>query len=97
MMNKNKIIQILGQYKKDFADKYGIIRMGIFGSLARNNAEDESDIDVFVDMVKPDLFTIAGIKNDLETKLNNSVDLIPYGRYMNISLKQRIDRDAFDV
>ena len=97
MMNKNKIIQILGQYKKDFADKYGIIRMGIFGSLARNNADDESDIDVFVDMVKPDLFTIAGIKNDLETKLNNSVDLIPYGRYMNISLKQRIDRDAFDV
>ena len=97
MMNKKEIIQILGQYKKDFADKYGIIRMGIFGSLARNNADDESDIDVFVDMVKPDLFTIAGIKNDPETKLNNSVDLIPYGRYMNISLKQTIDRDAFDV
>jgi uncharacterized protein len=97
MINKNEIIQILRQYKKDFADKYGITRMGIFGSVARNDADDESDVDVFVAMVKPDLFTIAGIRNDLETKLNNSVDLIHYGKYMNISLKQIIDRDAFDV
>ena len=97
MMNKNEIMQILGQYKKDFSDKYGISRMGIFGSIAQNNANAQSDIDVFVDMVKPDLFTIAGIKDDLETRLKNSVDLILYNKYMNSFLRKRVDRDGIDV
>ncbi len=96
-MNKHKIARILHQYKTDFAEKYGITRMGIFGSVARNDADQYSDIDVFVDMLKPDLFTMAGIKSDLETKLNSSVDIVPYGKHMNAFLKQRIDRDAFYV
>ncbi len=96
-MNKRQIIQTLQQYKKDFAGKYGITRMGLFGSVARDEANPNSDIDVFVGMMKPDLFTIAGIKDDLEMRLKSSVDIVPYSLHMNNFLKQRIDRDALDV
>jgi len=96
-MTKKQIIRILRQYKKDFSEEYGITRMGVFGSVARNDANPDSDIDVFVDMMKPDLFTIAGIKSDLEAKLNCPVDLVPYGKHMNTFLKNRIDRDAVYV
>ena len=97
VMNKNEVIRILRQYKKDVAGKYGITRMGLFGSVARDEATPNSDIDVFVGMSKPDLFTIAGIKDDLEIRLKNSVDIVPYSTHMNDFLKQSIDRDALDV
>lgn len=96
-MNRNEIIQILRQYKKKVTNKYGIKRMGFFGSFARHEADKNSDIDIFIHMTKPDLFAIAGIKEDLEIQLNTTVDLIPYGHYMNDSLKKRIDTDALDV
>ena len=93
-MNKKEIIEALRDYKKKSAGEYGIIDIGIFGSVAHGEADKESDVDVVVHILKPDLFMLAGIKSDLEERLHRPVDIISYRENMNLFLKKRIDEEA---
>ena len=65
-MDKKDIIKTLRDYQKIVAKHYNILAIGIFGSMARDQMKEGSDIDVVVHISKPDLFMLAGIKNDLE-------------------------------
>lgn len=96
-MGKKDIIRILRNYKKEFADQYNIMTIGIFGSVARDDLEDESDVDIVVSISEPDFFILAGIKDDLEERLNISVDIVSYRDSMNPLLKRRIDNEAVYV
>ncbi len=93
-MGKKEIIEILGDYKKEFAEKYGILMIGIFGSVARDEAGGDSDVDIVVRISEPDLFMLVGIKNDLEERLHRPVDIVTYRENMNQFLKKRIDGEA---
>lgn len=96
-MGKNEILEILKNYKAQYADKYGIRMLGVFGSVARDTARDDSDVDVVVYLEKPDLFALAGIKEDLEEKTCRHVDIVAYREKMNRFLKTRIDKEAVYV
>ena len=93
-MKRNEIIEILREYKKEFAEQYGILDIGVFGSVARDEASEESDVDVVVRILRPDLFMLVGIKNDLEERFHRPVDSVTYWKSMNQFLKKRIDREA---
>jgi hypothetical protein len=93
-MNRTEILEILRKYKNENAKKYGIDAMGLFGSYARNLANDDSDIDIFIETKQPDLYKMVHIKEELEKRLNKSVDLVRKREKMNLYLKKRIDRDA---
>jgi len=93
-MNKKDIIKILRNYKKEVAEQYNILDIGIFGSVARDEAGENSDVDVVVSISEPDLFMLVGIKNDLEERLCRSVDIVTYRDSMNPFLKKRIDSEA---
>ena len=84
----------LRKYKNQVSEKYGLLEIGVFGSVARNEESEKSDVDVVIRVLKPDLFLLAGIKSDLEERLNRSVDLITYRETMNRLLKKRIDGEA---
>ena len=94
IMKKKEIIEILRQYKKEAAGRYGIVDIGVFGSVARGEAEEDSDVDVVIRIVKPDLFMLVGIKNELEERLLRPVDVVTYRENMNTFLKKRIDGEA---
>ncbi len=96
-MGKKDILVILRKYKKEFANQYNILTIGIFGSVARDEAGDESDVDIVVHISEPDFFILAGIKDDLEERLNKSVDIVSYRDSMNPFLKKRIDSEAVYV
>lgn len=96
-MGQKEIFHILHEYKIRFADQYDIQALGVFGSVARNEERPGSDIDVVIRLGKPDLFLLAGIKNDLETQLHNPVDLVTYRESMNPLLRKRIDHEAIYV
>jgi predicted nucleotidyltransferase len=49
MKTKDQILMFLAQNKKLFRDKYHIIRIGLFGSYARNEQNINSDIDLLVE------------------------------------------------
>ncbi len=96
-MSRNEIISVLREFKDQCAGLYGIIALGIFGSVARDEATENSDVDVVVRLEKPELFMLAGIKNDLEERLHRPVDIVTYRDAMNQYLKKRIDREAVYV
>ena len=93
-MGKKEIIQVLRDYKKEFAEQYGILTIGVFGSVARDEAGEDSDVDVEIRISKPDLFMLVGIKNELEERLHRPVDIVTYRESMNKFLKRRIDGEA---
>ena len=91
---KTEILEILRNYKKEFAAQYGILKIGIFGSVARDEVGKDSDVDVVVRISKPDLFMLAGIKNELEERFQRTVDIVLYSENMNQFLKKRIDAES---
>jgi predicted nucleotidyltransferase len=96
-MKRNDLISKLQNYKKANSDIYHLARIGIFGSYARNEADGESDIDIVVELEKPDLFVLGNIKNDLEEIFGISVDVIRLREKMNQLLKKRIEKEAIYV
>jgi len=93
LINKDQIIDQLRILKPELKEGYGVIKIGIFGSLARNEFHDHSDIDIVVEM-SPDLLKRASLKEYLEKLFNKEVDVIRYWDGMNPYLKTRIDREA---
>lgn len=97
MIDRDEILCFLKNFAIENQEKYSIKRLGIFGSVARGEAKDVSDIDVVVDFEKPDLFNQVGIKLELEEKFATKVDVIALWKHMNPKLKNRIERDAIYV
>jgi len=96
-MERNEIIRTLRGCVEMNRDRYEIIRIGVFGSAARDSMDEQSDIDVVVEIGKPDLFYLIGIKQDLEEKFHMPVDIVRYRDKMNAFLKKRIDKEAIYV
>ena len=88
------ILRILGAHRSELAKRYGVTRLGIFGSVARNEATDASDVDVVVETQVPDLLMMVNLKEDLEQILQRKIDLVRYRIRMNPFLKKRIDNEA---
>lgn len=93
-MDNTDIMNILKNYKKEVSGQYNIISIGVFGSVARNTSGEESDIDIVIKISEPDLFMLAGIKDDLKKRFNKPVDIVTYSDNMNPFLKKRIDKEA---
>lgn len=88
------ILRELKKHESEFERQYGVTRIGIFGSAARDELREDSDIDVVVEMREPDLFYVVHIKETLEEDFKRPVDVIRYRESMNRYPKARIDREA---
>jgi predicted nucleotidyltransferase len=95
-MQREAILRTLNTHKRQLSAKYGIIRLGIFGSVARGQATETSDVDIIVEM-PPDLFQMVHMKEELEQLLGVPVDLVRQHKYLNALLKSRIDDEAIYV
>jgi hypothetical protein len=96
-MKRDEMIGRLRRFKEINRSKYQIIRLGFFGSAARDSMADSSDLDVVVELAVPDMFILIGIKQELEEQLHCPVDIVRYREQMNSFLKQRIDQEALYV
>lgn len=94
---RDEVLDVLRHHKDELANLYGVTTLGVFGSVARDEAGEESDVDVVITMRQPDLFTMVHIKDALEEALHRPVDIVHYREKMNQFLKQRIDREAVYV
>jgi uncharacterized protein len=94
IVSREDVLKELKNLKPNLEKQYGVTKIGIFGSIARNEIHENSDVDVVVEMREPDLFYMVHIKETLEEKFNRPVDIIRYRTMMNNYLKVRIDREA---
>ena len=74
-INKTNILNYLKEHYSEFKNKYNVEKIGLFGSYARDEATENSDIDIFVKM-KPSLFDMVAIKEQIENDLDRKVDII---------------------
>lgn len=97
MIGKEDTLEVLRRFKGDLSERYGITALGIFGSVARGDANVTSDVDVVVQMREPNLFVLVHVKEELEEALHEHVDIVHYRDKMNAFLKRRIDQEAVYV
>ncbi|MDA3923271.1 MAG: nucleotidyltransferase domain-containing protein [Kiritimatiellae bacterium] len=94
MVTSEQVLETLRQFKEESGKEFGIELIGIFGSVARGTASDDSDVDVVVRMTKPNLFKLSRLRIELEERVNQHVDIVSYRPRMNAYLKERIDQEA---
>lgn len=97
MINRDEILNILKKYKENNLNKYDIIELGLFGSVARNQASEISDVDICIKTKTPDMFALVHIKEELQKLLSNSIDIVRIRDRMNPYLKSRIEKEAIYV
>ena len=94
MKTREEYLNDIKQFKKEFANKFGILSIGTFGSVARNEHQSESDLDVFVELQEPDFFIMSDIKERLEQICNCKIDLLRLRKNLRPLLLKRIEQDG---
>jgi len=94
MRDASYYLEQLRHYKESNATELGIQRIGIFGSVARGEQKENSDLDVFIDIKEPDYFVLCNIHDDLEKLCNCKVDLVHLHRFLRPLLLSNIEKDA---
>ncbi|HLE90625.1 MAG TPA: nucleotidyltransferase family protein [Anaerolineales bacterium] len=75
-MERDKILALLKSRRRRLK-KFGVHSLSIFGSIARDQARKNSDVDILVDFEKPvGLFEFARLQLYLEEVLGRKVDLV---------------------
>ncbi len=97
MINREQIIALLKEYKKNQAEQFGVVKMGLFGSVARGSVKKDSDIDIVVEFKKRNLLNRISLKMSLEDYLDMPVDVVADRGDLNPLLKERIARDVIYV
>ncbi|MGE4398354.1 MAG: nucleotidyltransferase family protein [Campylobacterales bacterium] len=95
-MTKIQALSILESHKADFAVRYGVERIGIFGSVARDEATESSDVDIIAQM-PPSFSSLIGLQDELEKEFGTKVDLVRIHDNMRERFKTRILREAIFV
>jgi predicted nucleotidyltransferase len=87
----------LREFKLQRGAKYQLLALGYFGSFARNEATEDSDVDIVFDTDAPNLFRTSNMLQDLQEWLGRPVDLIQLRGLSNSRLKARVQREAIYV
>jgi len=97
MKTTKEYLQLLREYKTQKAVQYGISRIGIFGSVARGEQTEKSDVDICVDLKNPSLFILVHIKEDLQRLFGKTVDIIRIRPEMDDLMKRDIMTEGLYV
>jgi uncharacterized protein len=76
-MKKNEIVEIIRNCKPEMDSRYGVQRVGLFGSFVREQQKKTSDIDILVSFKREiDLFDFLDLRDFLQARLKTKVDLV---------------------
>lgn len=81
----------------DVAPKYGAVRVRLFGSHARGEANESSDVDLVVDFEKPIGFSLGGMFLDLEERLGCDVDIVCGADQLYPFVRKSFDEEAVAI
>jgi predicted nucleotidyltransferase len=69
----------LRELKPELERRFGVRRIGVFGSVARGEEDADSDVDVLVELAEPIGWELLDLQDRLEEVLGRRVDLVTIG------------------
>lgn len=96
MNGRNQCIELLEEASPYLRAEFGVKSMKIFGSMARGEDREDSDVDIFVDM-PPKAFKVVGLKQYLQDLLGRTVDIVRYHAHLDAFLANEINRDGVTI
>lgn len=76
MFTLQQILQVLRDHKPELQRKYPISRLGVFGSYARGEATEKSDIDIAVEITGPMGLSFVAMADEIEELFGIKTDVV---------------------
>jgi len=95
-MTKEYILNFLTTHKKEMQETYALTKIGLFGSYAKDTANENSDIDIAISSTKKDFFLRDDLKEYLESSFNLPVD-VGYIDSFREFYKKKIEKEIIYV
>ncbi len=95
-MTKEYILNFLKTNKQLLNDKYNVTKIGLFGSYAKDTANENSDIDLAIVSTKKDFFVREDLREFLESNFHIKVD-IGYIDNFREYYKEKIEKELIYV
>ena len=96
MKRREEYIALIASHAEELQNTFGITSLRLFGSVARNEHHEGSDIDVYVEM-PPKFFLVVRLKTYLEELLDSPVDIIRKHQHLNPFLLKEIRKVCASV
>ncbi len=95
-MTQKIILDFLKSHKRELESEYGLTKIGLFGSYAKDQAHEKSDIDIVIEAKKHDFFMREDLKEYLESVFKVSVD-VGYLDSIRAFYRNKIEKDILYV
>jgi uncharacterized protein len=96
-MNRRHVLQQLVASNAELAQRYGVTRLALFGSVVRDSARADSDVDILVSFDGPVTSSrYLGVQFSLEDLLGRRVDLVT-DKALRPELRPHVERGAVRV
>lgn len=96
-MNKSEIIRLLQTHKPALAERFGVTSLALFGSFARDEGTDHSDLDILVAFDGPATSrSYFGVQFYIEDLTGRTVDLVT-AKALRPELRLSVERDCVHV
>ena len=96
MKTSQDYIDVIRAHQSELQKQFGITSMRLFGSIARGDQHENSDIDLFVTM-PPNFYNYVLAAQYLEKLLGRNVDLIREHPHLRPFFRQQIEQDGIDI
>ncbi len=96
MDNRQQYIQLISNASPYIRSEFGVKSLQLFGSMARGEATDLSDIDIFVEM-PPKAIKVVALKQYLQKLLGRAVDIVRSHSNIDPYLINEIQRDGITI
>lgn len=94
MQSREEIFATLQRLKGEIAARFSVSRIGIFGSVARGEQTEASDIDIIVEFSRPiGFFTFLELEEFLSLNLGAPVDLVTFDALKPI-IRERVTAEV---
>ncbi|MBT1071758.1 nucleotidyltransferase family protein [Pelotalea chapellei] len=74
-MTRDQILNFLKQHRQEMTERFGVTKIGLFGSYARGDAREDSDIDVVIELAVYTADGYFGLLHFLEDNFEKRIDL----------------------
>ena len=94
MISAEHILKLLSEKKPELERRFGVRRIGLYGSFATGTPNERSDIDILVELKEPRFDHLAGLQIYLEEAFGCKVDIRRISANIRTRFAQRVEKEA---